>query len=333
MGNFMLDAFDREINYIRISVTDRCNLHCSYCMPAEGIQICAHDEILNYEEIIELVRIFVTLGIHQIKLTGGEPFIRRGFLELAQTIKKVPGVEKLTVTTNGTYLKGKVLEQALSCFDGINVSLDTLEREVYQEITGIDAFKDAYDGLQQLLLQNSKRKKAVSVKLNCVLTEKNRMDIVKLAGLAKEQKLLVRFIELMPIGLGKGQVSVGEAEAKKLIEKAYGALIPDSQIEGNGPAVYYRIDGFLGKIGFISALSHKFCSTCNRVRLTADGYLKTCLQYDTGVDLKKLLRSGASEEEIKKMIVQAIMEKPAGHAFGEKQIQQEENRCMSEIGG
>lgn len=331
--NFMLDVLGREINYIRISVTDRCNLRCSYCMPAEGIQICAHDEILNYEEIVKLVRIFVTLDIHHIKLTGGEPFIRKDFLGLAQAIKEVPGVEKLTVTTNGTYLKGAVLEQALSCFDGINISLDTLEQKTYQKITGIDALKEAYGGLQHLLLQNSKRENAVSVKLNCVLTEKNRMDIVRLTGLAKEQKLIVRFIELMPIGLGKGQVFVGEAEARKLIEKAYGPLIPDSQIEGNGPAVYYRIDGFSGKIGFISALSHKFCSTCNRVRLTADGYLKTCLQYAAGVDLKKLLRSGVSEEEMKKMIVQAIREKPAGHAFGEKQIQLEENRCMSEIGG
>lgn len=333
----MLDKCGREINYIRISVTDRCNLRCSYCIPKEGIQLCSHKELLNFDEIERLVRAFAALGIHTVRLTGGEPFIRRDFLQLAENIKKISGIEKLTVTTNGTFITEEMAESVFNCFDGINISLDTFDRSIYQEITGADMFDKAYSGLRRLLKQNDGRRR-MSIKLNCVLTEKNQKDILPLVELAKEQELAVRFIELMPIGLGKGLMkgvnrSIQEPEVRDLIESTYGSLMPDNEIYGNGPAVYYQLEGFQGRIGFISALSHKFCTKCNRIRLTADGRLKTCLQYESGVDLKSILRGGASEEEIRAVIMQAISEKPTGHAFGESMIEKEESRCMSEIGG
>ena len=338
MGNSMLDALGREIDYIRISVTDRCNLRCGYCIPKEGVRLCAHGEILCFDELERLVRIFARLGIRFVKLTGGEPLIRRDFMKLAQRIKSIPGIEKLTVTTNGTFLTQETVPRLLDCFDGINVSLDALDKTVYEAMAGADAFDRAYGGLLRLLEENEMRKKPVSVKLNCVLTEQNRTEIVKIAGLARERELAVRFIELMPIGLGKEflekeQRPLQEAEAKRLIEKAYGPLTPLHEKYGNGPAVYDSLEGFQGKIGFISALSHKFCNGCNRIRLTADGYLKTCLQYERGIDLRKLLRSRSTDEEIKQAVLQAVWNKPSAHAFHEKEISYEENRCMSEIGG
>ncbi|HOO26960.1 MAG TPA: GTP 3',8-cyclase MoaA [Lachnospiraceae bacterium] len=334
----MRDALGREINYIRISVTDRCNLRCGYCIPKEGVRLCTHENLLCFDEIERLVRIFAGLGIDRVKLTGGEPFVRRDFPKLAQKIKEVDGIKKLTVTTNGTFFTRENAEWALECFDGINISLDTPDRGVYEEMTGVDVFDNVYDGLQRLLFLNAGRDPGTLLKLNCVLTRKNKDDITALAGLAKEQKLAVRFIELMPIGQGKiflenGKGVLQEAEAVKLLEEAYGKLIPCEENSGNGPAVYYRPEGFCGKIGFISALSHKFCETCNRIRLTTTGYLKLCLQYETGIDLKTLLRNGASDEEIRAVVLQTIKEKPAGHAFCSGKIVQEENRGMSEIGG
>lgn len=334
----MLDALGREIDYIRISVTDRCNLRCGYCIPKEGVQLCSHDDILRFDELERLVSIFASLGIRFVKLTGGEPLIRRDFMKLAQRIKNIPGIEKLTLTTNGTFLTQEIVCQLLDSFDGINVSLDALDKTIYKMMAGIDAFDCAYGGLVRLLKENENRGNPVSTKLNCVLTEQNRSEIVKIAGLAGERNLAVRFIELMPVGLGKEFLEnerkpLQEAEAKRLIEKAYGPMMPLYEKYGNGPAVYYSLEGFYGKIGFISALSHKFCNGCNRIRLTADGYLKTCLQYGRGIDLRKLLRGGSSDEEIKQAIMLAVWDKPSSHAFHEKRISCEENRCMSEIGG
>lgn len=334
----MLDALGREIDYIRISVTDRCNLRCGYCIPKEGVRLCAHEDILCFDELERLVRIFAGLGIRFVRLTGGEPFIRKDFLKLAQQIKNIPEIEKLTVTTNGTFLMQETVSQVLDCFDGINISLDALDKTVYEAMAGADAFERAYGGLLRLLKENGMRKKPISVKLNCVLTEQNRTEIVKIAGLAREGELAVRFIELMPIGLGKEfleqeQRPLRETEAKRLIEEAYGPLTPFYEKYGNGPAVYHSLEGFEGKIGFISALSHKFCNGCNRIRLTAGGYLKTCLQYESGIDLRKLLRSGSTDEEIKQAVLETVWNKPSEHAFHEREISHGENRCMSEIGG
>lgn len=334
----MLDACGREIDYIRISVTDRCNLRCSYCIPKEGVRLCAHEDILRFDELERLVRIFAGAGVRFVKLTGGEPFVRRAFIELAQGIKAISGIEKLTVTTNGTFFSQETVLQSLDCFDSINVSLDAMEREVFKKLSGVDAFELAYGGLQRLLKENDRRKKPVSIKLNCVLTGQNRAEIENIVKFAKERDLAVRLIELMPIGLGKEflereQYPLREAEVKSLIEEIYGPLIPLHERYGNGPAVYYTLKGFRGKIGFISALSHKFCGDCNRIRLTADGYLKTCLQYESGIDLRELLRNNQTDEEIKQAILQAVWKKPSEHAFGKKEILNQENRSMSEIGG
>ncbi|MFT3985259.1 MAG: GTP 3',8-cyclase MoaA [Lachnospiraceae bacterium] len=334
----MLDARGREINYIRISVTDRCNLRCGYCIPKEGVRLCAHEDLLNFEEIERLVRMFAGIGIRFVKLTGGEPFIRKDFMKLAHRIKDIPGMEKLTVTTNGTFLLPETVPQILNCFDGINVSLDALDRVIYEALSGADGFDRVYNGLLLLIEENDLRKKPVSIKLNCVLTGQNKKEIVKIAGFAKSRKLAVRFIELMPVGLGKEflereQLPLQEAEAKRLIEEAYGPLTLLHEKYGIGPAVYYALEGFQGKVGFISALSHKFCSGCNRIRLTADGYLKTCLQYESGIDLRELLRNGKTNEEIRQAVLRTVWNKPSEHAFSEQEILNGENRCMSEIGG
>lgn len=324
----MLDQYGRIIDYMRISLTDRCNLRCIYCMPEEGICQIPREELLGQDEIIKICRLAGELGISRIKLTGGEPLVRRICVSLVKELKALPGIQQVTLTTNGILLKEQLPGLMEAGLDALNISLDTLEAENFRRITRRNELNRTLEGLEAALSYPT-----LKVKINCVPTFQTDQELLQVAALARENPLHVRFIEMMPIGLGKDFTARDENSVKEILEKKYGILTPVSEILGNGPCHYYTLGGFKGKIGFISALSHKFCNQCNRVRLTSTGYLKGCLQFENGVDLKALLRNGASDEILKNALQKAIFEKPAGHNFQEKKNGREESHIMSQIGG
>lgn len=331
----MLDAMGREIDYLRISVTDRCNLRCVYCMPENGIQMSKHEDILTYDEIKRLCIIFSSMGVKYIRITGGEPLVRRNITELIKEIKAVKGIEKVTLTTNGVLLESLLPKLYESGIDGINVSLDSMDRETYAKMTRCDVLPQVLNGIKCAYDMK------IPLKINCVSMQKVKGSsgledaerILQVAEYAKNHTVDIRFIELMPIGYGKESEFLSEDEIKRMLESKYGVLTCDEKIRGNGPGHYYSIDGFAGRIGFISAMSHKFCDSCNRVRLTSQGYLKSCLQYNIGTDLRELLRNQGTDEEIEAAARLAIQNKPAGHQFRETVIEKAECSCMSQIGG
>ena len=324
----MIDRLGRNIDYIRISVTDKCNLRCVYCMPEEGIEYIPHKEIISYEEILRLANAFASLGIHSIKLTGGEPLIRKGITSLVRELKSIPGIEQVTITTNGILLADKMKNLSDAGIDGINLSLDTLNPEVFQKITRRDSFEQVMIGFQEAL-----KYPQVPLKVNCVPMGLEGQDIIGMAELAKKYPVHVRYIEMMPIGYGKKYDFCSEEDILAGLVERYGPYTPFEEKLGNGPGHYYSFEGFKGKIGFISAISHKFCNTCNRVRLTSQGYLKSCLQYDIGTDLKSLLRNGITDEGLVEVIKETIYQKPQAHQFVEHPKDHEEELTMSEIGG
>ena len=297
----MIDQYGRTIEYLRISVTDRCNLRCVYCMPEEGIEQLPHEQILTFDEIERICRISTELGISKIKLTGGEPLVRKGLPDLLGKIKRIPGIEQVTLTTNGILLKNQLDELMRQGLDAVNISIDTLDETCYHTVTRCGELNQALEGLQAALEYPNLR-----VKLNCVPMNQSEEEYIRMAEYAKEHPVEVRFIEMMPIGMGKACQGKSRDELLELLEKAFGNAEPYEKHLGNGPAEYVSFSGFQGRIGFISAVSHKFCDSCNRIRLTAEGYLKLCLQYESGIDLRKLLRSGATDEELKEAMRQAI---------------------------
>ena len=324
----MIDGIGRNIDYLRISIIDRCNLRCVYCMPEEGVEAVSHEEILSYEEILRLVRAFAKLGIRKIKLTGGEPLVRKNVAYLVNELKKIEGITQVTLTTNGILLAETIDSLAEAGLDGINLSLDTLNPEVFQKITRRNSFDRVMEGLRAAF-----KYPQIPLKVNCVPMGIEGQDVLEMAELARKYPVHVRFIEMMPIGLGKQFEFCSEEYILQGLKERYGDYVPYEKCLGNGPGHYYTFEGFQGKIGFVSAISHKFCESCNRVRLTSQGYLKTCLQYDVGVDLKQLLREGAAEEELCCAIEAAILRKPLGHQFGSQVESHGEEHMMAQIGG
>ena len=324
----MKDSFGREINYMRISVTDRCNLRCRYCMPPEGIVTAERANVLSFDEILRVARAGVWLGINRLRLTGGEPLARRGLAELVRDLAAIPGVESLALTTNGVLLGDMLADLAAAGLTGVNVSIDTLDRRKFAELTGADALDAVLASLRRALAVPG-----LSVKVNAVmLAGFNDDEIVRLAGLAAGDDVAVRFIEMMPIGRGRDFKTVSRDEVLAELEGVYGQ--PRAvRGDGAGPAVYYRFPHMRGRIGFISALSHNFCDGCNKLRLTAEGLIKPCLQYESGYDLRGLLRGGAGEREIAGAIAEAIRNKPRSHRFGESCIPGGESKPMFKIGG
>jgi cyclic pyranopterin phosphate synthase len=297
-------------------------------MPPEGIQWKPHDNILTFEQIIRIVGIMAGLGIRKIRLTGGEPLLRRGISALLNEIKSISGIEKVTLTTNGLLL-GAYLDEAekTGCAmpDGINISLDALDSERYRQLTR----RSHADVKEILLLVNRLLEKNISVKINCVpIRSFNEDEILPIVSLAKEKNITVRFIELMSFGVAASFQTVPGCEAAAQIEKVYGRLTPIAPVDGSGPAVYYSITGFAGKVGFINPVTKGFCSTCNRLRLTPEGFLKLCLSSDLGIDLRKPLRDGAGDNGLAKMICETITHKPKFHTFSAKH-----HEGMSKIGG
>lgn len=324
----MRDSFGRNIDYIRISVTDRCNFRCLYCMPEKGVDLLKHEEIMTFDEILRLCRILSKNGIKKVKITGGEPLVRLDICDLIRQIKAIEGIEQVTITTNGALLSDYLEDLVKAGIDGINISLDTLDKKEFARLTRRDEFDKVWQAIQKTLEYPQ-----INLKINCVPLKLDDQNILDLVNLAKDNKLHVRFIEMMPIGLGKNLSYLSEESIKEIIEKSYGKLKTYEKKLGNGPSHYYELEGFKGKIGFISAISHKFCDQCNRVRITANGFLKTCLQYNVGVDLLALMRADFDDEKLEKAIVEAVDRKPMEHSFLDKNINNEEDHVMAQIGG
>ena len=323
----MLDRYGRVINYLRISVTDRCNLRCCYCMP-EGVQDVGMKNILTFEEIWEIVRTGVSLGITHIRITGGEPLVRKGCVDLIRGIREIPGVETITMTTNGVLLGnyGNQLKEA--GVDGVNISLDTLDPEEFYKITGKRKLQEVLAGIRVA------KTAGLPVKLNAV--NRKELDPIPLVRYAQEENLPLRFIEMMPVGYGKKYVGRSNEELRETLEAVCGKAECMTNREelsrmGSGPAVYYQFSDLKVPVGFISAIHGKFCDTCNRVRLTAEGYLKLCLCYDEGEDLRRVLREG-EKENLRTIMEQTIFRKPAAHCF-EHPAEMTETHEMVKIGG
>lgn len=325
----MLDKLNRKIDYLRISVIDRCNLRCVYCMPEEGIESIPHDEILTYDEILRICEIVSELGIRKIKITGGEPLVRKDIVNLIRDIKNIDKIEQVTLTTNGILLHEMLDDLYDAGIDAINISLDTLNKDNFKKIT-------RRDGLEKVLMSIDKAYDlGIRVKINCLaIRDFNLRELVEIASFAKDREIDVRFIELMPIGFGKKYTQIDNDEILSILESRFGTFEIVTEKRGNGPAKYYRNQNMKECIGFISAISHEFCESCNRIRLTSSGFLKLCLHYNKGIDLKEPIRNGISDEDLKKLIHDTIWNKPISHKFGHASEEQDiELKNMVQIGG
>ncbi len=307
----LIDPFNRTLNYMRVSITDRCNLQCIYCAPRHGIPKMDHKDILRYEEILRLIKIAVNLGIDKIRLTGGEPLVRKGVYEFIPKLTSLPGLKEVSLTTNGTFLKENLERIRNGGIKRINVSLDTLKRERYKEITRHDGFQEAWEGIEL-----AKETGFVPVKINIVpIKGLNDDELVDFAKLSLEHPYHIRFIEHMPVGTVRKGIQtnyIPNSLIKTEISKL-GKLVPISRSEYDGPAERFKFEGAPGEIGFISPLTHHFCETCNRLRLTAEGHLRVCLLSDKEEDLRGPMRSGASDEELEQIFLNAAAKKPQTH--------------------
>ncbi|MGM0602028.1 MAG: GTP 3',8-cyclase MoaA [Bacillota bacterium] len=318
----LIDKFGRKINYLRISVTDRCNLRCIYCMPEDGIDDKGHSQILSYEDIIKIVRTGVELGIKKVRITGGEPLVRKGLDSLIYALSEL-GLEEITMTTNGVLLAKLGERLKKSGLDRVNISLDTLNKENYEKITRRDHFDDVKAGIEAALNLDLS-----PVKINVVVIKGfNDNEIDDFVELSRIKNLHIRFIEYMPLGLDISEEKFYSSEKiKEYISKKYNLY--SAEIEGSGPAKYYKVEGAKGSIGFISAISNNFCANCNRLRLTADGKIKPCL----GNNIEVKIADRMSEDDIVNAYKKAVELKPASHSLNFNQKSQF-CRSMSQIGG
>jgi len=333
------DTFNRPINYLRISVTDRCNLRCIYCMPAEGINLLSHNDILTYEEIARIAGLAAELGINKVRLTGGEPLVRARLPELVAMLAGIDGIDDISLTTNGVLLKQYAAELKQAGLKRVNVSLDSLNQDNFERITRHRKLSD--------VLQGSEAAKVCGlnpVKINMVVMRGiNDDEVLDFAKLTITEGWHVRFIELMPFvtdnppeGHSAGRKVDSQSQfmpADEIRERlnSLGELKPCLPIKGNGPAKYSRFSQARGTIGFITPVSQHFCFSCNRIRLTAEGKLRPCLLSDREIDLRQPLRSGASSQELKKVITEAIQEKPQKHELSQGRASKK--RLMSQVGG
>ncbi|MBW2148466.1 MAG: GTP 3',8-cyclase MoaA [Deltaproteobacteria bacterium] len=324
------DNFHRIIDYLRISVTDRCNLRCRYCMPEAGIPSMGHGSIMRYEEILRVARVAVGLGIRKIRVTGGEPLVRRGITEFMRQVIQLPGLRELTLTTNGVLLEEKAQELYDLGVRRINVSLDTLTREKFAHITRRDLLMTVMNGIQK-----ASEVGFYPIKINVVAIRGfNDDEILDFARITEKHPLHVRFIEYMPIGDGmawSADCSISAEEIRSVIQR-YRPLEPVAHYNSDGPAQMFAFVGAAGRVGFISSLSNSFCNSCNRLRLTADGKLRNCLFSDEETDLLALLRSSATDEQVAEMLTRCIRSKPANHLIHTGRIRTC-HRSMSSIGG
>ena len=319
----MKDRYNRQIDYLRISVTDRCNLNCNYCVPKEGIDLLPADEILTYEEIKVICEIAAKNGITNVRITGGEPLVRTDLYKLIGMINSIPEIENIGITTNGVLLAGCLARLVQNGLSSVNISLDTMDAQKYIRITGRDYFGQVMEGIKAAI------DSGIKVKINSVLTDLSEID--QLVALAKDNKADVRFIELMPIGMGKTLTGVSNESILDYLRNNYAEVIEDDRKHGSGPAVYYKLAGFNGSIGLISPIHGKFCDSCNRVRLSATGKIKSCLCYAADCDLREPLREN-NLQLAEKLFREAVYNKPKSHCF-EKENAITENAKMVSIGG
>ena len=301
----MVDQFGRTIDYMRLSITDRCNLRCRYCMP-NGVVPVAHADVLTYEELLQVAAAGVELGVTKFKVTGGEPLARLGCADFIARLKALPGVKQVTLTTNGVLLAPGVSRLAEIGIDGVNVSLDAPDRDTFAAITGFDELNRVLNSIDGLLSAG------IKTKLNCVLLPGCEGRLVPLARFA-QRGLDVRFIEVMPIGAGGLDGGPSRDDALDILRREWPDLHEVDERRGNGPAHYYASTALKGRIGMIDAMSHKFCNRCNRVRLTSTGQLKPCLCYGEGADLRAVLRE--RPDELLEALRAAICGKPQAHCF------------------
>lgn len=325
----MFDRYQREIHYLRLSVTDLCNLRCRYCMP-DGVEKLEREAVLTYEEFLRLAALFARCGIDTVRVTGGEPLVRKNVAQLVAGLKATPGIRRVTLTTNAVLLAEQLPALLDAGLDSVNISLDTLRPEVFRQITARDDFAAVQAGLQAAL------ESGLPVKLNCVpQAGVNEGELEQLAALAKDNAMQVRFIEMMPIGYGAAMPCISGPELRTRFARRWPELAPLSAAQehvlGDGPAVYYTVPGWPGSIGFIAAVHGKFCASCNRVRLTSQGFLRPCLASETGCDLRALLRSGADDAQLLAAIRETIWAKPREHHFNDSSMPA--TRGMYRIGG
>lgn len=323
------DKYGRWIDYIRISLTDHCNLRCKYCMPDD--QSFRKDfEIMTDDEIIRLTHLFSSIGFNKVRLTGGEPTIRPGVVNLVKRIAGVPGITTLTMTTNGILFAQLAAQLVQAGLQRVNFSLDTLDLEKYQHLTGRNALPDVIQGIRA-----AEEHAMLPIKINVVVIKGfNEDDVIELAKLTMEKSWQVRFIEMMPLGsINELQINqlVTSEEVRELIQQRLGKLEMLNEGHLDGEARLYRIDKAQGELGFISSISDPFCHTCNRMRLTSDGRLRLCLLREGEVDILSPLREGASDVHLRQMLIDAIWNKPWGNGLADGLIPL--NRHMSEIGG
>ena len=322
----MFDSCSRNIRYLRLSVTDLCNLRCRSCMP-DGVEKLEREAVLTYEEFLRLAALFAQCGIDTVRVTGGEPLVRKGVEQLVAGLKATPGIRKVTMTTNGVLLAQQLPALLNAGLDSVNISLDTLRPEVFRRITARDEFAAVQAGLRAAL------ESPLPVKLNCVPQAGiNEGELETIAALAQDNDLQVRFIEMMPIGYGAAMPCISGPELQARFARRWPGLHPVEGIAfGDGPAVYYTAPGWKGSIGFITAVHGKFCVSCNRVRLTSLGFLRPCLASEAGCDLRALLRGGADDAQLLAAIRETIWAKPREHHFESRSVPA--TRGMYRIGG
>ena len=337
-NNVLVDMFSRTISYLRLSLTDRCNLKCMYCVTEDEKTGCltklSHDDLLSYEELLRVVRVAVAMGISKLRLTGGEPLVRRNIMHFINQLAEIDNLHDIRITTNGVLLEKYAEGLFAAGVNKINISLDTLKPERFTRITGVDSFDQVRRGIEKA--------RAIGfspVKLNMVVMRGiNDDELPDFAGMSLETKLQIRFIEFMPIGTSSHwdkNTYMSSDEIKERIS-TMGKLIPVSGGRADGPASVFRLgEDAKGKLGFISPISHHFCDLCNRLRLTSEGMLRSCLLHDEETDLRSVLRRDGSDDEIRETLLAAIRNKPKGHQM-EERLKEHGSDChgrMSRIGG
>ncbi|MBN2076325.1 MAG: GTP 3',8-cyclase MoaA [Dehalococcoidales bacterium] len=325
----LYDSWHRQVNYLRISVTDHCNLNCIYCSVGSMLPL-KHEDILSYEEIVTLVRVAAEMGINKVRLTGGEPLMRPHFTTLVRMIAGIDGIDDISLTTNGILLARYAEELKAAGLKRVNISLDTLKADRFKRITGHDKLKDVLAGIEA-----AGKASLNPIKINMVpLKNINEDEVIDFARKTIDESWNVRYIEFMPIGTPNGDVSgmVTTGEIKEAIQ-SLGVLEPYTGLEGNGPARYYQFPGAKGTIGFITPITEHFCQTCNRLRVTSDGNLRPCLLAKEEIDVKETLRNGAGSAELKQLIQQAVNIKRKQHNLDGRLAPDIDDRPMCQIGG
>ena len=326
----LLDPYKRRINYLRISITDRCNLRCRYCMPEEGIPLLSHQSLLTYEEILRIVRLFAIEGISKVRITGGEPLVRKGIVSLVAQLAHIEGINDLSLTTNGVLLKESAADLKRAGLKRVNISLDSLRRDRFSQITRRDDYERVWEGIVEALSVGLS-----PIKINMVAIQGlNDDEIEPFARLTLHLPLTVRYIEYMPSGNGEewreGDV-LTIPQIKSRLEKM-GKLIPIQGDQKDGPALRFRLERAIGEIGLIGAVSTHFCADCNRLRLTPDGKIRTCLFSDEEIDLREILRKGGTDRDLKEKLYTALRTKPERHLINTHRFKKCQ-RNMSAIGG